>query len=634
MGKCLHITTRNIILFLFLLFQTNASIGQISFFYDNEVVELPPNTLFFYTDSSKDHSWKRFKEIEGNLKAYPENKFFSSYKDQQVWVKIDFKNIKSAGELEYLLIRNPHINYLNVWLVKDDSVMKEFAPTGDRTKFSTRPARFSDFLFPLFKDSIANYSAVLMIDKRNELLNIPVYVLTDTGLFYYIQVKNWVAGLFIGISFFLFLFNVFLYFNMRDRLYVYYGIYIILGFLYIFSDMGFTFMYFFPNNPLLSDFTRPMSITLATPIYLLFSMELLETRKSLPQNYKLMNRVLLSYVALLIVSLVFAASSTGPIRVVLSALSYIVLNFLMISNLLIGWKSFKKGIPYSGYIIVASIVLMVLLFVFSLYLSGYVPDTFLNRNLMRIAIAAEISILTLVMAHRFKRYKVTSENLLRQVNEQEVQIFKTATDYQEKELQRLSSLLHDSVGARLSALRLNLESDNKENGNGKINHVITEINSLANDVRQFSHSFSPVLLQKRGLRDALQHFINPINESDKLYVQFEMIGSQERTSFRYELLIYNIIQELIQNIIKHSEASEAIVQLMIEDQVISIYVEDDGKGFEPGSINEGLGFAQIKQLVTFVKGTLLVDSAKNKGSRISIEFAVLPDEKKHPDTHS
>jgi len=633
MGKCLHTTTGKVVLFFLLLFQTNVSNGQISFFYDDDTYKLPDSTLYFYTDSSKDHSWKRFKEIEQNLKAYPENRFYNSYKNQQVWIKINFKNIKAAGQLEYLLIRNPHINFLNVWLIKGDSVMKEFAPTGDRTNFNTRPIVFSDFLFPLNKDSITNFSAVLMIDKRNELIHIPIHVLTDTGLLHYIQVKNWVAGLFIGISFFLFLFNVFLYLNMRDRLYIYYGIYIVLGFLYIFSDMGFTFMYFFPQYPLLSDFTRPISITMATPIYLLFSMELLETRKHLPKNYKWMITILLSYVVLLVVSLVLAAN-TGPIRVVLSAISYLVLNFLMISNLLIGWKSLKKGISYSIYIIVASLVLMILLFVFSLYLSGYIPDNFLNRNLMRIAIAAEISILTLVMAHRFKKYKVTSENLLRQVNEQQVQIFKTATDYQEKELQRLSSLLHDSVGARLSALRLNLESNNKENGNEKINQAVAEINDLANDVRQFSHSFSPVLLQKRGLREALQLFINPINESGRIYIQFEMIGSQERTSFRYELLVYNIIQELIQNIIKHSEASEAIVQLMIEDQVISIYVEDDGNGFEPGSINEGLGFTQIKQLVTFVNGTLLVDSAENKGSRISIEFAVLPDEKKHSDTYS
>jgi two-component system, sensor histidine kinase LadS len=633
MNKCLNTIPGKFVLFLFIIFRTTPSSGQVSLFFDNEKHKIPGDAVYFFTDSSKDHSWKRFKEIEHQLKAYPENKFYVSYKNQQVWIKINFRNIKPAGDLEYLLIRNPHINYLNVWLTKGDRVVKEFEPTGDRTRFKTRPIAFSDFLFPLGEDSLADYSAVLMIDKRNEVINIPLYGLTEKGLLHYTQAKNWTAGLFIGIGFFLFLFNVFLYLNMRDRSYVYYGIYIVLGFLYIFSDMGFTFMYFFPNNPLLSDFTRPVSIALATPVYLLFCMELLETRKTLPKTYKWMVGVLLAYVVLLAASLVLAAD-TGPIRVILSGLSYIVLNFLMISNLVIGWKSFKKGISYSLYIIAASFVLMIFLFLFMLYLSGNIPDTFINRNLMRISIAAEISILTLVLTRRFKKYKVASENLLRQVNEQQVQIFKTTTDYQEKEMQRLSSLLHDSVGARLSALRFNLESGNKGIGSEKITRAITDINELANDVRRFSHSFSPILLQKRGLREALGNFINPINEGGNIYIQFEIIGSQDRVSFRYELLVYNIIQELIHNIIKHSGASEAIVQLMLEEQVISIYVEDDGLGFEPGTKNDGLGFAQIKQLVTFVNGTLLVDSAENKGTRISIEFTVLPDEKKYPDTHS
>jgi signal transduction histidine kinase len=473
-----------------------------------------------------------------------------------------------------------------------------------------------------------------MADKRNELINIPIYLLSDDGLLHYIQTKNWIAGLFIGISFFLFLFNLFLYLNMRDRLYIYYGIYITLGFMYIFSDMGFTFMYFFPDNPLLSDYTRPISITLATPVYLLFTMELLETRKHFPVSYKWMLRLLLGYVFLLIAS-VPLAPNTGSIRVVLSGISYVVLNTLLIANLLIGWKSLRKKISYSIYIIIASVVLMILLILFSLFLSGGLPDTFFNRNMMRIAITSEIGILTLVLSHRFKKYKITSEALLRQVNEQQVQIFARVSDYQEKELQRLSSLLHDSVGARLSALRFNLEkADIGISENKQVGKAINEINELANEVRRFSHDLSPVLLQKNGLGYAIEQFLHPINETGKLSIQFETIGSQHRIPFRYELLVFNLIQELVQNIIKHANASEAIIQLVLEDGLVSIYVEDNGIGFNKEKIKEGLGFIQIKQLVTFVNGSIQMDAAAGKGSRISIEFTTIPDDSTYPDSHS
>ena len=616
-----------------LLFSKTGS-SQLSFFYNESSYKLPAGTLTFYTDSSKDRSWQRYTEIENKLIAYPASNFNISYQNKKVWIKIDFSKISHADNLNYLMIRNPHINYISAWLIKDGEMVKAFEPTGDRTNFSTRPIQFSDFLFPLPEDSLDHYQLVMMLDKRNEMIHIPVHIFTEGGLLHYIRIKNWTAGLFIGISFFLFLFNLFLYVNMREKMYVYYGLYIVLGFLYIFSDMGFTFMYLFPDYPLLSDFTRPISITLATPIYLLFSMELLETRKNFPGNYKWMVRIIIGYILLLISSLILAAD-TGVIRVYLSGLSYVVLNFLMLSNVFIGWKSMKKKVPYSIYIIIASTVLIILLIFFSLFLSGNLPDNFINRNMMRIAITTEIAILTLVLSHRFKKYKVSSEKLLRQVNEQEEKIFKTVTDYQEKELQRLSSLLHDSVGARLSGLRYNLENANKyQSERLKIDNAITEVSDLADEVRSFSHTLSPILLQKKGLKDALGQFIDTINKNGQLQIQFEMIGSMERTSFRYEILIHNIIQELIQNIIKHARATEAIVQLIMEESLVSIYIEDNGRGFNNTEIKDGLGFTQIKQLVIFVNGRLSIDTAEGKGSRISIEFTTLPDERKHPDSDS
>ena len=595
--------------------------GQVSLFFNEAKARTAPGLLRFITDTSKNRTLERFRQVETQLLDFPEHNFNISYRNKMAWLLLDLGKLDQQEKPAYLMIRNPHINYLNLWLLKDGQVVKAFTPTGDRTVFSTRPMRYADFLFPLPADSLSRFQVLLLADKRNELIHLPVYLLTENGLIQYTRTKNWTAGLFIGISLFLFLFNIFLFINLREKLYVFYGLYILLAFLYIFSDMGYTFMYFFPNNPLLSDFTRPMSIAFATPVYLLFGMSLLQTRNHWPLLYRFVSRVLLGYTALLIASLLLARD-TGPIRVVLSGLSYFALNLLMGLNILVAWKSWRKGVPYAIYLIISSVLLIVLVFLFSLYLSGYLSDTPVNRNLMRIAITSEISILTLVLAHRFKRYKLDSEQLLRRINDQQEQIFRSVTDYQEKEMQRLSSLLHDSVGARLSALRFNLEAKGKDD----LPVAIGEIGEIANEVRRFSHNWSPVLLQERGLRRSLEDFINGINSGNRLFIQFEMIGSLEKASFRYELIIYNIVQELVHNILKHAEASEAIVQVLLEEKVVSIYVEDNGRGFDPAAAPEGLGLSQIKKWVTFVNGRLLLDSAPGKGTRVSIEFITIPDE--------
>ena len=626
---------KNRILFLLLaaFFGVRAD-AQLSFFYDNEDYEPAAGVIQFHTDSSRRHDWNYFKQIEPELLSYPENDFNNSYKNRLVWIKIRFDRINNPATLRYLLIRNPHINYLSVWLLKKDSMFHSFAPTGDRYRFSSRPIRLSDFAFPLPADSLDQYSLVIMADKRNELVRLPIYFLSEKGLLDYSRNKDGWAGLFIGVGVFLFLFNFFLFINMRNRLYVYYALYILLGFLYIFSDMGLIFMYLFPDYPLFADFTRPISISLATPVYILFGMSLLETKKYLPGNYRWTKRILIVYVFLLLASLILA-SNTGPIRVVLSAISYVVINILMINNLVIAWKSLRLKVPYAIYFILASLILIILVFLFTLYLSGHIPDNFLNRNLMRIAITAEISILTLVLAHRFKSYKVSSEQLLRRVNDQQEQIFRSVTDYQEKELQRLSSLLHDSVGARLSTLRLNLESRGKDIEREQlIKNLTASIQEISHEVRSYSHDLSPSLLQQKGLEAALNQFLKNLMQDNRIQFQFEMIGEGDRLPFRYELLLYNLVQELIHNIIKHANATEVIIQLLREEQVVSLYVEDNGKGFDPEKIKEGLGLIQIKQLVKFVNGNLQIDTSDGNGCRVSIEFTILPDDSSQTDYNS
>lgn len=396
-------------------------------------------------------------------------------------------------------------------------------------------------------------------------------------------------------------------------------------------------MYFFPNHPFPADFTRPMAISLATPVYMLFTLNLLNVRKLLPLHYKWSIRYLAVYFIMLATA-IFLMPDTGPFRSILVWIMQIYQNLSAAWMIVIAVTGIRKKIPYSAYILSSAIILLLSFFFFMQYLSGYITDTIVTRNMMNIGFTSEICLLAFVLTLRFKNYKEQSEQLLRTTNLQQEQIFKTISDYQGKEMQRYSSMLHDSVGAQLSAIRLNLESVRHNQTNPliheKLEQSINNVSRLADDVRQFSHTLSPVLLQQKGLVEAVKEITAGVNKSSALYIQFESIGSLQQVSFRYELLIYNILQELIQNIIKHAGASEAIIQLMLEKELISVFVEDNGIGFDQTLKQDGLGFSQIKQLVTFVKGTLSIQSAINKGCTVSIEFPVLTDETNQPHPYS
>jgi signal transduction histidine kinase len=154
----------------------------------------------------------------------------------------------------------------------------------------------------------------------------------------------------------------------------------------------------------------------------------------------------------------------------------------------------------------------------------------------------------------------------------------------------------------------------------QIDFVANDISALADEVRTFSHEISPLLLQKNGLIITIQQLIQSINKTGKLIIQFENIGSVNQVSFSTEIMLYNILHELIQNIIKHAEADFCIMQLILEKEIISIFIEDNGKGFDKNKITDGLGFSQIKKLIAFVDGNFSIDTSADNGCKISIEF--------------
>lgn len=589
--------------------------------------------VLVYADTSHDRSLQRYAQIKNQLVPLDKNEVNLSYKDEMLWLLVPVRFFGEADKIQNIMVRNPHINFLGAWLFQNDSLRQRFNLTGDHLPFAARASYFADYVFPLPEINKASLSLLLLIDKRNEQLNIPIHALSVNGLSEYNRKKNLLAGLITGLSLFLFLFSLFLYYNMREQLYVFYSLYILTAFAYIFSDYGYLFMFFFPNHPAVADFTRPFAITLATPLYMIFTLKLLDVRRRLPNHYKWCMYYFMLYGLVFICSFFFL-SQTGIIRLILVLLMQFFQSFTSLIIFFIALSGWRKKIPYAPYIMASSLVLLIFFFAFMLFVSGYIPDTFFTRNLMNIGFSAELSILAFVLTLRFKNYKVQLEQMLRNVNLQQEQIFKSISDYQEKEMQRLSSLLHDSVGARLSSIRLNLESavfrqahkDNRE----KMQQIITDIGALADEVRVFSHNLSPLLLQEKGLVDAIRQITERVNQSGQLFIQFESIGSQDHVSYRYELMIYNVLQELIQNIIKHAGASESIIQLMMEPELISLFVEDNGVGFEKNVNKDGLGFSQIRQLIKFVHGNFYVESAPGNGCRISIEFPVLPDEINYP----
>jgi signal transduction histidine kinase len=144
------------------------------------------------------------------------------------------------------------------------------------------------------------------------------------------------------------------------------------------------------------------------------------------------------------------------------------------------------------------------------------------------------------------------------------------------------------------------------------------------ELRRVAHNMMPEILTKFGLDEALKEYSNTVNATNLLAVKYQSLGMGARLDKATEIIIYRIVQELLNNILKHASASEAFVQLIRENDRLNIVVEDNGKGFDTALFesSKGAGWANIRSRIEYLKGQVDIHSEPGKGTLVNIEFNV------------
>jgi signal transduction histidine kinase len=148
------------------------------------------------------------------------------------------------------------------------------------------------------------------------------------------------------------------------------------------------------------------------------------------------------------------------------------------------------------------------------------------------------------------------------------------------------------------------------------------IDASIKELRRVAHNMMPEMLTKFGLDEAVKEYCNTINATRLVEVQYQSLGMEERLDKSVEIIIYRIIQELLNNILKHAGATRAFVQLIRENNRLNILVEDNGKGFDTAllEMSKGAGWVNIRSRVEYLKGQLDIHSEPGKGTLVNIEF--------------
>ena len=201
---------------------------------------------------------------------------------------------------------------------------------------------------------------------------------------------------------------------------------------------------------------------------------------------------------------------------------------------------------------------------------------------------------------------------------------------EENERKRIAADLHDGVGQMMSAAKMNLSAfenelpfkdDNQKNSFDKIIGLVDE---SCKEIRSVSHQMMPNALLKSGLASAVKEFIDKL-DNRILKVNLHTEGLNERLDGNVETVLYRIVQECVNNVIKHSGANTLDISLIKDSEGIAATIEDNGRGFDSKDQTQfdGIGLKNIISRVQFLKGTVDFDSSPGKGTLVAIHVPLV-----------
>ncbi|MES3016563.1 MAG: 7TM diverse intracellular signaling domain-containing protein [Bacteroidota bacterium] len=598
-----------------------ASILLLFFFSDlaaaPKIYILEDKTLTL-TSSEVLELFKRGKSIE-----MPASTFNAGFTKSVYWVII-----RSAPENLHhkLVIGNSHINILEFHIADKNGPRLQYT-TGDNFSFNQRPVDNRLFIFPLEAPAESLY--LIKVDKHNESLQLEVQVLSSNELYQKAANENLITGILWGIILLVLVFVAFMFITIREKLYIHYLLYILVTSLWIIADKGYGFQFLWPDYPDFASRARPIFNAGCNIMIIQLMQSFLGQSKTSPfyrplniikfTSFFLVIGFLISPVELHRLSFWFLGA-----LILLGALTIVFL-FLSITEQIL------KGNRAAWFYLV-SVFMLIIFSITELFIHGGNSNgtlNYLSNFGIQTGLVIEIIILNFGLAHRFNSYKNEKENLLIEINKKQNELTTRIIETQELERRKIADQLHDDVGSMLSLAILQISSVmdkdiSVEKSTINLEKSMSVLGNVSETIRNMSHTLTPLAIEKYGFRNAIADLLSSINLGNKTHVEHIILGFDNTQNYKPNLLndLYRMVVELLNNVIKHSQASHCLLQLVEHEDVLSVMIEDNGKGIKNEVLENGMGLNNIKLRVEYFKGRIEISERIEGGTLVNIEIPV------------
>lgn len=528
------------------------------------------------------------------------------------WLSTTLKNSSSENQDLYIQIRQPHIYRIKFYKTIGDSV-KFLNETGIRYNFYSRPIGHRYFDFPISIKPDESVTILIMVHHINSL-SLPIHLIKQQTAHQTNYTQNLAWGYWLGFLSFCSLFAFMASLLLRKSVFLWYFFYMLSAALYGFTDQGFGFQFLFPDQENLAALVI-IQLGVYNFIFLIkFSQGLLQTKKYIPTIHRILSGIFVFLLVLLIAGVVLQGFMFRMSPIVLP-----IVNLVTIAGLILlahsGIKTLSTNRLVAAFYLSAYLAL-VAAGVFSALNYGFGVYQYSGPNLILIAYFLEAIILSVALVILFRQVQNERSKLLVKVNSQQKEMYQQYINGIEKERSRIAGELHDDVGSRLSYLKRLLQTHSEES-----NKTADQLEQLIQDVRQLSHDLAPPLAHVSGLIPLLEKLIGTQRQITGLNIKFQVHNFNETLNVVQIQQVYRIVQEALNNIIKHAEATHVDIQIFGHSQEIDITIDDNGKGFNVDK-TEGLGLNQMKIRTESLGGKIEINSHPGKGTTILLQVPI------------
>jgi len=251
----------------------------------------------------------------------------------------------------------------------------------------------------------------------------------------------------------------------------------------------------------------------------------------------------------------------------------------------------------------------------------YLQKRTIQRNIYLFSGLGIILIIMFLLIHvrlRTRKDKIIAVQRIKQLeDEKKVLAARLIVEGQEEERKRIARELHDGLGVLLSTAKMQFTTirDKSPENQSMIDKATKLLEQASGDVRRISHNMMPGLLTKYGFFDAADDLVEQVNDMEGMNASIGIIGEPKRLTENTEIMLFRILQELVNNTLKHAEARNIKLELEMEPNKLQLKYTDDGKGFDISKKmkSQTLGLTGIHSRINFIGGQMELTSEIGKG---------------------